>query len=304
MKKNQKTELVQSEIQMKTPIPSLWIFVRYTVTSLLLIHLFGLFGFLIGLAYPIWWFFLPQQTFCFYCLHIAILDKNGVCPVCKRTVTTIYDPPFYSVFINMVTILLLSALALGVIIFEIQIVSKQQINPLFFFSKSKVTFMLPEKNQFPLGTDFYIDVDLAAKEAPINVAQTDMQFTNQLFSVKDIQTDQSFATIFTQKDYSNQEGWIRIVGGLPNPGFQGDKAHLARIFFTPKKTGIGTIHFLPTTTVLANDGKGTPVATEFRSANVVIVDKGQKTVLGTTSVRTLGDVIIEKIQSLILKLFH
>ena len=93
---------------------------------------------------------------------------------------------------------------------------------------------------------------------PINLVQTDLEFDSKIFNVKAIQTVNSFANIVTRNEYSNKEGRISIIAGLPNPGFLG-KGLVARVILERKNPGICNIRFLSTSKAFANDGKGTNI---------------------------------------------
>jgi hypothetical protein len=276
--------------------PSLWFFIKLAISSFLLIHLFGLFGVFVAFAYPLWWFFLPQKTFCFFCLHKKLTDPQGTCPICKRSVMNIYDPPLASVFANMVTIVFLSAASLFVIFAEIVLLTQGGLNPATLIYGRKAYFVIPEKNTFTIGREFYFDVNTSAATVPINVVQADMHFDKDLLMVKRIDTSQSFATIFTQKEYSNDEGWIRIIGGLPNPGYLGEYKQFARIYFLPKKAGVGKIEFLKSSRLLANDGHGTNILSEFPTSSIYITSE-EKKVLGESTNITVIDEIYNRIRS-------
>lgn len=273
--------------------PSVWFFIKMAISSFFLIHVFGLFGIFVAFAYPLWWFFIPQKALCFFCLHKKLTDPHGTCPVCKREVKTIYDPPLGSVFANMLTIVFLSAASLLVIFTEIAILSQGGINPAAMIYGKKASFVIPEKNTYPMGREFYFDINTSASTVPVNVVQADINFDRDLLLVDRIDTSDSFATIFTQKEYSNEEGWIRIIGGLPNPGYLGEYKKFARIYFVPKKVGVGRVEFLKSSRLLANDGKGTNIITEFPTSSIYITE--EKDILGTNTKKN----VIDSFQSII-----
>lgn len=265
--------------------------VKYFVASVLLIHLFGVFGIFIALSYPLWWFFLPQQAFCFYCLHISLTKSKGECPVCRREVKTIFNPPFRAVFANMVTILGLSFFAFIIVSSELLLLSQAGLQGVIPFSGKHAHLVIPEKNRYYAGGEFTFDVNVEDPEQPINVVQADMEFDSSFLEVDRIDTTESFATIFTQKDFSNKDGWIRIVGGLPSPGFSAAKGLFARIHFKPRKSGIGRITFMQSSRLLANDGKGTNLLAQFDSSSIVVHPENK--VYGISTSRNIFQNIFE-----------
>jgi hypothetical protein len=237
--------------------------------SFLLIHVLGIIGIFLSLAYPLWWFFMPAKTLCLYCYHLRFLNPNSVCPVCKRSVQIARNPPLFSVFINMSTLLLFSLLSSGIIMGEIAIISKLEIP--FFEIKQKPTLVsIPTKNTYKLGEEFTINIEINNLTQPINVVHADLKFDPAKFQLKEITTSKSFATIFVQKEYSNTKGWISIVGGLPSPGYIGEKGILAQLTFVPLSEGLSQLQFLDSSVVLANDGKGSKVTYQFTPSNVVV----------------------------------
>lgn len=269
---------------------------KYALGSFFIIQIIGFFGVAIALAYPLWWFFLPQKTFCFYCLHFSFTNKAGFCPVCQRPARLIFNPPIRSVFVNVITILAFSLVSTVIVFAEVKVLFSKNSPLSTLLSSRRVSFYLPEKNKFKLGEDFKLEVKIKAADVPVNVVQADMQFDKSLFSVSKIETDKSFATIFTQKDYSNNEGWIRVVGGLPAPGYLGKEGLFARIVFTPKKSGIAQVQFMKTSKVLASDGRGSLVPHDFQNAEVLIEPK--QGILGEEANKSLFEQIVNGINGI------
>lgn len=245
--------------------------VRYAIASFLAIQIIGFFGVIIALAYPLFWFFFPNKTLCFYCFHLSFFHPERLCPVCKKPAGQIYNPPLFSVFVNATTIFIFSLAATVIVFLEIHFLAGPDKFGFLPFGRQNVSLVLPEKNKFEIGKDFYLDISVAAEKTPVNVVQTDLKFDPDLLSVSRIDTENSMMTIFTQKDFSNEEGWIRIVGGITSPGFLGERSIFARVFFMPKKTGVSEIEFLKTSKILAADGEGTVLPNDFRNAKVEVV---------------------------------
>lgn len=248
----------------------LFSFVKYIFFSILLVHLFGLFGIFLSLAYPLVWFFLPSRVFCFYCLHKRLLRKEHAhCSVCNREVITIYNPPFRSMIINVLTMLFLSLIFLILIIFEFTLIS--QLSGRVFFGVNQATFVSPSvSTSYNLNKPFYFDVVVDSPEQAVNLVKVDINFDPQIVQVVDIDTTKSFATIFSNKEFSNDDGTIRVIGGLPNPGYLGDQGLFVRIQFKAVGTGASKIQILDTSKILANDGKGTNILNEYISFPITV----------------------------------
>ncbi len=114
-------------------------------------------------------------------------------------------------------------------------------------------------------------IEIAGIKIPINAVQADLGFEPEKLEVVDISTEDSFANIFIQKETNNEVGYARLTGGLPNPGFFADRGIFGTIFFKGKIPGIVKIEFLPSSMVLANDGRGTNILKNLASVSYLIL---------------------------------
>lgn len=108
-------------------------------------------------------------------------------------------------------------------------------------------------------------------ENSINTVQADIGFNADQIEVVDISTADSFADVFIQKEINNEGGWARLTGGLPNPGFNRNNGVFGTIYFKAKTPGLVRIEFLPSSMVLANDGRGTNILKDFPTVSYVIL---------------------------------
>jgi hypothetical protein len=139
---------------------------------------------------------------------------------------------------------------------------------------------------------FPMKIEVAGIKTPINAVQADLGFESSKIEVVDISTKDSFASIFVQKEINNKGGYSRLTGGLPNPGFFSDKGVLGTVFFKGKAPGVVKIEFLPSSMVLANDGRGTNVLKDLASVSYLILpekispeeEKMQKSIVLQSSV--------------------
>ncbi|MFC1700513.1 hypothetical protein ACFLZ4_02635, partial [Patescibacteria group bacterium] len=74
-----------------------------------------------------------------------------------------------------------------------------------------------------------------------------------------------------QKEIDNENGFARLTGGLPNPGYFSDHGDFGTVYFKGIQPGVSKVEFLPTSLVLANDGKGTNVIKEYASTSFLIL---------------------------------
>ena len=162
-----------------------------------------------------------------------------------------------------------------------------------FLSPKTATFVIPDKSQYKIGEIFPMKMEIRNIKTSVNAVQTDIGFDSKRVEIVDISTKDSFANVFIQKEINNNDGWARLTGGLPNPGYFSDSGGLfATVYFKAKSAGLTEIKFLPSSLVLANDGKGTNVLKDFPSASYLIVpekiskeeEDKQKKLLSDTSV--------------------
>jgi len=217
--------------------------------SWILVHALAVFGVFLAIAIPITQAAFYPKVMCFWCR----LDE-------KR-----HHHLFHSV-INGLFILLFTAICLGLVYGEVKLIQSFG----YLTSQKSVEFVIPDKNQYKLGEIFPMKIQIKGIKENINVVRTDVQFDPSLLEVVNISTDESFAKIFIQKDINNNLGYARLTGGIPSPGYKDDNGTFGTIYFRSKKPGPVEISFMPTSLVLANDGKGTNVLLDLPKADYII----------------------------------
>jgi hypothetical protein len=240
----------------------------YILIIILAYHLLAVTGIVIGLLLPILWIFWPNRIFCIFCFFQSIFNKkNPYCKVCGRTITKGQPQRMRSMFITSLIIILLSNLSIILLIIESKYIFNLDIVQLIQ-QKISPQAQLSIEQQFinEQNNTVVFDVMITTTQ-PINLVQADLRFDTNIFSVQDIQLDKSFATIITEKSYSDENGFLAIKAGLPNPGFMG-KGLLARVVLKRKQAGAANIQFLSSSKVLANDGDGTNLLSQ--SNNTII----------------------------------
>lgn len=236
--------------------------------SWVLIHVLGVFGVFLAIAYPIWWLVAPSQLPCVGCQ----LGREGTtCKVCGRlsikhdqSVAMGIIPVFKHVFL----LLVLTMLSLVVLYGESRII-KMALGQ--STAQKTVSFLIPSKNQHRLHEVFPLEIQLSGIVAPINAVQADLRFDPTHLEAVGISVANSFATVFVQKDINNSMGYVRISGGVPNPGYKSESGLFATIYFRSKTVGVTELEYLPTTLILANDGEGTNVLKELATFSFLTV---------------------------------
>ena len=137
--------------------------------------------------------------------------------------------------------------------------------------RQEASFVIPSKGQYKLGEIFPMNIEVDNIKNPINVIQADLKFDPKKIEVVNISTKNSFANIFVQKENNNTEGYVRLTGGLANPGWSGAHGLFGTVYFRAKQSGLVTIVYLPTSLVLANDGQGTNLLKTLPSVSYLIL---------------------------------
>lgn len=241
--------------------------ILYLFLSWLLIHFLSVLGIFLAIIYPLWWLLLPKRTTCLLCQVKKVGEK---CFFCNKVISRPNDlspANITSALLNGLVIIFFSLISIIFVSFESKIVFNLDL-----ISKPKeASFVIPSKGQYSIGEVFPMKIDIADIKTPINVVQADISFDPDKIEIVDINTDDSFSNIFIQKEINNQLGFARLTGGLPNPGYSGERGIFGTILFKGKTPGFVNIKFLPTSMVLANDGNGTNVLKDLASASYLIL---------------------------------
>lgn len=241
--------------------------VSLVVSSWLLVHLLAIFGFFLAVAYPLWWFLTPKKVPCLSC---RTKKEEGWCPFCEQQIAKreeYHVKSIRSAFLNGFLILVLSLASFGIVFVESKVLFKLGFPP----TPRTVMFSIPSKGQYKVGEIFPMKIEITGIRTPINAVQADIGFDPERLEAVEVSTSESFAKIFVQKEINNEVGYARLTGGLPNPGFTAEGGVFGIVFFRGKGPGITEISFLPSSLVLANDGRGSNVLKELASVSYLVL---------------------------------
>jgi len=225
----------------------------FFLASWVLVHVLAVLGVFTAVAYPFWWFLVPEKVPIIGPFTEKIREKRSA--------------PFKLILLNTFLIFVVSAVSIGLVFLEGKFLFKLGFPP----TQKTVSFVVPSKGQYRLGEIFPMKVEIAGIKTPVNAVQADLGFDPAKIEVAEISTEDSFANIFIQKEINNEAGYARLTGGLPNPGFFADRGVFGTVFFKGKTPGVTKIDFLPSSMVLANDGRGSNVLRELASASYLIL---------------------------------
>jgi len=249
----------------KRPIQTILLLIPTIVLSWIFVHVLAVLGVFIAVAYPIWWMIFPGKTPCLFCRATPLGEK---CPACHEAVTIERRSPtsFSSVTRNFLIILLISGISVVAVYGESIVLEKLGVQ----LEEPKVEFVIPDKQQYKIGEIFPIDLNINSNGVSINAVQADIAFDPDKVEIVKLSLTESFAQIFIQKEINNDAGYLRVTGGLPSPGYEGDNGHFATVYFQSKEAGIFNIQFLPSSLVLENDGSGTNVLKSYPKTSYLI----------------------------------
>lgn len=127
----------------------------------------------------------------------------------------------------------------------------------------------------------------------INAAQVVLHYDPKKVRVIDIITTKSLCdqNFFLERNIDNEKGEIRIVCGLPTPGFFGPEGMVAELLIQPVAAGVFSLRFdEEETKVLANDGLGTDVLRQFTDGSYLVAQSFEKT--GLLARRAIPEILI------------
>jgi len=241
--------------------------ISFLLASWLVVHLLAVFGVFLVIAYPIWWLFFPKKTICFYC---RIKNEGEFCPFCRRRIDKangIFPETLRSAVFNGGLILIFSLFSIGFVFTESRVLNLLGFPP----TPKTVSFVIPTTGQYRLGQVFPMKIEITGIKKPINIIQADISFDPKILEVREISTNDSFANIFVQKEINNQVGFARLAGGLPNPGFSGERGIFGTVYFKGKSPGVVKVDFSSSSKVLANDGRGSNTLKDLASVSYLIL---------------------------------
>lgn len=127
-------------------------------------------------------------------------------------------------------------------------------------SAQEATFYVsPSNGAYRLGATFFVDVLINAQGIAINAAQTKIFFPSDKLEVVKISKQNSIFSLWPEEPvFSNSQGRISLLGGVPSPGFIGKGGKVISILFKTKSPGEAEVYF-GNEKILANDPYGTDI---------------------------------------------
>ncbi len=244
------------------PVGLIFNFIVLILLSWVFIHVMAAFGIFLAFSYLILWFFIPDEIPAFLGNLFAGKHIRGAFETNPEN--------FLSALGNFFLIILISLFCLGLVWVETQLILGRSILN-FPIGKKTAYFSIPPKGQYRLEEIFPMKIELMNLKIPINAVQVDVGYNPNRLEIVEVSTNDSFANVFIQKEIDNEAGYARLTGGVPNPGYQGDRGLFATFYFKGISPGLAEVEFLPTSLVLANDGQGSNVLSKLSKASFLVL---------------------------------
>lgn len=122
-------------------------------------------------------------------------------------------------------------------------------------------FLSPAAGSFLVGSTFDVSIVLDTKGNAVNLFEVELFFPPDKIQIASPSVSgRSIVEMWpTPPSFSNQEGRISFVGGIPSPGIVVSNGVILTLTFRVVAPGKGQISFGEGTKVRANDGKGTDI---------------------------------------------
>ncbi|MCC2630313.1 MAG: hypothetical protein K0S38_122 [Candidatus Paceibacter sp.] len=133
---------------------------------------------------------------------------------------------------------------------------------LFFSSRS---------GTYTQGSTFEVPVFLNTRGASINAVELHINFDPRKIAIVKPTNDKSIIAIWLEPPtYSNTQGTAKIIGGIPN-GIVTSSGMVTSITFKALESGEASIRISENSLVLANDGRGTNLLSQYDRMSLTIV---------------------------------
>ena len=132
--------------------------------------------------------------------------------------------------------------------------------------------MSPASGSFILGSTFDVSLIINTEGVPINTIEAELTFPPDKLQIANPSLGKSIVQIWASPPtFSNQEGRIYFIGGIPTPGINTSEGIVQSFTFRVVSPGEAKISFGKNTSVLANDGLGTKVLKQTSPASFRLI---------------------------------
>ena len=133
-------------------------------------------------------------------------------------------------------------------------------------------FISPPSAEVGTGDKLTLDIKIDSEGVGLNAAQAVIRFPNDILEATGLdKTGSAFSFWLEEPNFSNADGVISFIGGIPY-GVTGGSIQVLKVTFTAKGTGSGSLT-VSDAAVTASDGSGTNILSKTVSASFTVVPK-------------------------------
>lgn len=133
----------------------------------------------------------------------------------------------------------------------------------------------PAASKVSVGNIVSLKVFVSTQGKSINNTESEIQFPSDLLEVLSISKNASIFSLWVEDPkFSNSTGKITLNGGIPNPGYIGERGEVISVTFKAKKSGTASV-FFSDSAVRQNDGLGTDILTN-KQGSVITIESAAK----------------------------
>lgn len=137
-------------------------------------------------------------------------------------------------------------------------------------TQAATLYFSPNSGSYSVGQTFSVSILVSSTDQTMNAVSGSVSFPKELLQVTSLSKTSSVVSLWVQEpSFSNSDGTVNFEGIVLNPGFTGSSGKIITLNFKVRATGKAPLSFT-TSSVLANDGKGTNILSTAGSANFVI----------------------------------
>ena len=123
---------------------------------------------------------------------------------------------------------------------------------------------------YKVGETFSLSVRVNTYGNSINAVSANVLFSNDTLNLLSVSKTPSIVKFWVEDpSYSNSSGSATFQGVIPNPGYLGNGGQIVTLVFRAKAVGPASLS-ISSGSVLANDGQGTEIGSQFTGTNFSI----------------------------------
>ena len=120
--------------------------------------------------------------------------------------------------------------------------------------------LVPASGTFYVGKTFDVSIVVDTGPQAINAIAAELHFSPEIIQVTNPAAGSSIVSLWSAPPtFSNEEGIVRLQGGIPSPGVKTSQGVVTTLTFRAMQPGNVSLIFTGNSQVLANDGRGTNI---------------------------------------------